>query len=94
MGPSLSIDEIVAARDYKQYPIKSHPDCDKAYAELSAQEIMQRVEHDHAQIIALYKYLRGHVETPSAQDFMDQLISLEEHQGMLMSQSANRLDDL
>jgi dTDP-4-amino-4,6-dideoxygalactose transaminase len=81
--------------DYlKQHPVKSHPDCDGAYAELSTQEIMQQVEHEHAQIIALYKHLRGHVETPTAQDFIDQLISLEEHEGMRMSQSANRLDDL
>jgi hypothetical protein len=58
--------------------VNPHPDCDKAYAELSTQEIMQQVEHQHAQIIALYKHLRGHVETPTAQDFMDQLISLEQ----------------
>jgi hypothetical protein len=55
---------------------------------------MQRLEHEHGQIITLYKHLRSRVETPAAQDYMDQLISLEEHEGMRMLQSANRLDDL
>jgi hypothetical protein len=72
--------------DYlEQHPVKSHPDYDRPFTELSTPEIMQRLEHEHAQIIMLYKHLRGNVETPSAQDYMDQLISLEEHEGMLLN---------
>jgi hypothetical protein len=78
----------------EQYPVKSNPNCDRPFTELSTLEIMQRLEHEHAQIITLYKHLRSRVETPAAQDYMDQLISLEEHEGMRMLQRANRLDGL
>ncbi|MCB1693629.1 MAG: ATPase, partial [Pseudomonadales bacterium] len=68
------------------HPVKPHPDCDKAYDEMTAEEVMQQVEHEHNQIIGLYKHLRGRIDTPSAVDVIDQLISLEEHEAMRMSQ--------
>jgi hypothetical protein len=81
--------------DYlEHYPIEPHSDCDRPFAELSTHQIMQRLEQEHSQIIALYKHLRERVEAPSATELVDQLISLEVHEAMRASQSANRLEDL
>lgn len=81
--------------DYLQrYPVKPHPDCDMPFAEMTPEQVMQQIEHEHGQIIDLYKHLRSRVDAISAVELIDELISLEEHQAMQMSHTANRFHDL
>lgn len=74
-------------------PYKPHPEADVPWTALTPEEIMQRIEHDHNQLIALYRHLRGQVDRIAAQVLLDELIALEEHDAMLIAQGANRLND-
>ena len=75
-------------------PLKSHVTCDKPFAEMSTQEIIGEIEAQHQQIIALYRYLIGRAEIPSAIELLNQLTELEEHEAMRMTHSANHLEDI
>jgi len=77
-----------------KHPIVHHEKCDKPFAEMSADEIITEITRQHGQIIELYRYLRGRDAALSWQELLDQLVSLEEHEAMRMSQAANRLHDL
>ncbi|MEX0942948.1 MAG: ATPase [Pseudomonadales bacterium] len=77
-----------------KYPVKPHPACDKPYAKMSTGEIIKQVEYENGQILALYRHVRSRVDSPSAIELIEQLISLEEHEAMRMAHSANRLEDL
>ena len=77
-----------------KHPIVRHGKCDKPFAEMTADEIITEISHQHGQIIELYRYLRGRDAALSWQELLDQLVSLEEHESMQMVQAANRLHDL
>jgi len=55
---------------------------------------MQVIIHQHQQIIDLYRYLHDCADISSAKELMEDLRSFEEHEIMVMSQSANRLEDI
>lgn len=74
-------------------PFKPHPAQDASWAGLDPADIMVRIEHEHNQLIALYRHLRGQVDRSAAQEMLDQLIALEEHEAMSIAQGANRLND-
>ena len=75
-------------------PIKPHVTCDKPFAEMTTEEIIGEIEAQHQQIIALYRYLVGRADIPSAIELLEQLATLEEHEAMRMAHGANRLEDL
>ena len=77
-----------------KHPITRHEKCELPFAELSADEINIEVAHQHGQIIELYRYLLSHADIPETQELLEQLLSLEEHEAMQMTQAANRLHDL
>ncbi len=77
-----------------KHPIVRHEKCDKPFAEMDADEIITEITHQHGQVIELYRDLRGRDAALSWQQLVDQLLSLEEHEAMRMSQAANRLHDL
>lgn len=74
-------------------PIKPHPAAEESWSGLGADEIMKRIGHEHAQLIALYRHLRDQVERVAAQELLDELIALEEHDAMQVAQGVNRLHD-
>lgn len=77
-----------------KHPIVRHDKCDKPFAQMNADEIITEITHQHGQVIELYRYLRNRDAALSWQELLDQLLSLEEHDAMRMSQAANRLHDL
>ena len=77
-----------------KHPIIRHEKCDKPFAQMNADEIITEITHQHGQVIELYRYLRGRDAAPSYRELLDQLLSLEEHEAMRMTQAANRLHDL
>ena len=77
-----------------KHPIVQHQHCDAPFAKLNAEQIMAVIIEQHQQVIELYRYLFSRADIPSAQELLAGLKSLEEHEAMQMSQSANRLNDL
>ena len=77
-----------------KHPIVRHAHCDAPFAELDATQIMEVIVDQHQQVIELYRYLASRAEIPSAKELMESLWSLEEHEMMRMTQSANRFEDL
>ncbi|PCI21903.1 MAG: ATPase [Piscirickettsiaceae bacterium] len=75
-------------------PVILRSDNDRPFAQMEADEIMGTISRHHHQIIELYNYLLGQADIPEAQDLLEQLVSLEEHEVMRMAQAANRLSDL
>lgn len=76
------------------HPITRHVHCESPFAELDAAQIMDVVVDQHQQVIELYRYLASRADIPSAEELMESLRSLEEHEMMRMAQSANRFGDL
>lgn len=77
-----------------KHPIVRHAHCDAPFAELDATQIMEVIVDQHQQVIELYRYLASRADIPSAKELMESLRSLEEHEMMRMTQSANRFEDL
>ncbi len=75
-------------------PIVQHVYCDSPFAELDALQIMEVIVDQHQQVIQLYRYLASQAVIPSAQEMLESLRSLEEHEMMRMVQSANRFSDM
>lgn len=75
-------------------PIVRSDQGDKPFSTMNAEEIINETLHQHQQVIELYRYLHSRAETPSAQELLSQLTSLEEHEAMVMAQGANRLQDV
>lgn len=67
---------------------------DASFEELNAMQIMSVIVELHQQIIEFYRYLLSRADSTSAQELLQQLCALEEHEVMQMSHSANRLSDL
>ena len=77
-----------------KHPIVRHAHCDAPFAELDTTQIMEVIVDQHQQVIELYRYLASRADIPSAEELMESLRSLEEHEMMRMAQSANRFGDL
>ena len=58
------------------------------------EDISREVFSLHDQVIALYRYLEGRADTPEARDLVRELLKLEEHEAMRLSQQINRARDL
>ena len=77
-----------------KHPIIQNVHCDSLFADLDTAQIMEVIVDQHQQVIELYSYLFSRAEVPSAKELLDNLRSLEKHEAMRMSQSANRLNDI
>lgn len=81
--------------DYmEKHPILRSAGCDAPFQKLDAEEIMDVVTDQHEQVIDLYRYLHARADTESIRELVGNLKSLEEQEAMLMTQAANRLQDL
>ncbi|MAX31676.1 MULTISPECIES: ATPase [Halomonadaceae] len=81
--------------DYLPHPpISPHQECDLPYANMSFDEICREVFAFHDQVVELYQYLEGRAEIPEARTLIQQLLKMEEHEAMRLSQQANRARDL
>ena len=74
-------------------PFEPHPAADAPWTGLDPVEIVARIEHEHAQLVALYRHLRRQVDGVAAQELLDELIELERHEAMRIAQGANRFRD-
>lgn len=78
----------------QKHPIVQNVHNDAPFAELDAQQIMEVVADQHAQVIELYRHLASKEMLPAAREILESLQSLEEHEMMRMAQSANRFSDM
>jgi hypothetical protein len=77
-----------------KHPIIKHKHTDLPFINFSTLQITENVMHMHQQVITLYRDLTAQIVVNSAHKLLRELLSLEEHEAMRMSQSANRLEDL
>tara|TARA_R110001592_G_scaffold356051_2_gene657347 strand:+ start:2236 stop:2556 length:321 start_codon:yes stop_codon:yes gene_type:complete len=77
-----------------KHPIMKHKHSDVPFAYLNTLKITEIVMHMHQQVITLYRDLAAQTAVNSARELLEELLSLEEHEAMRMSQSANRLEDM
>lgn len=75
-------------------PIDPHRTCDRAFAEMSFEEICTAVFDLHNQAIKLFAHLASRAEIPSTREFINQLLDIEQHETMRLAQQANRIRDL
>jgi hypothetical protein len=78
----------------QKHPIIRHVHCDAPFAELDAKQIMEVIADQHQQVIELYRHLASQAVIPSAIELLKTLRSLEEHESMRMTHTANRFDDM
>lgn len=78
--------------DYvKRTPIDPQQTCSAPYASMNVEEITAAVFDMHNQIIDLYRYLVGRADTAEARSLVEDLLSLEEHETMLLAQQKSRV---
>lgn len=77
-----------------KHPIMKHKHTDIPFADLDTLKITETVMHMHQQVITLYRDLMAQIVVNSAHELLEELLSLEEHEAMRMTQSANRLEDM
>lgn len=77
-----------------KHPIMKHKHTDIPFADLDTLKITETVIHMHQQVITLYRDLMAQIVVNSAHELLEELLSLEEHEAMRMTQSANRLEDM
>ena len=77
-----------------QQKIIQHAYCDAPFADLNAAQIMEVIVNQHQQVIDLYHYLSARANIPTAQEMLESISSLEDHEMMHMVQSANRFGDM
>lgn len=75
-------------------PITAHLVCDDYYAKLNAAAISAEVFGFHEQIISLYRTLVGKAEIQEAEDLMQSLLDMEEHETKRLVRQVERMDDL
>lgn len=75
-------------------PVPDHRKITEEYREKDPEAIYHNVMMQHEKIIDLYKFMRSHAETEESRELLQQLVDLEQHEAMRMSQSANRFSDL
>ncbi|ACV26729.1 hypothetical protein [Kangiella koreensis] len=78
----------------ENHPIHRYSNCDRPFAELDIDEIITEILHINKQLIELYKNLSARTVAPSAQELLQNILELEEHDAMFMTKGFNRLNDL
>lgn len=68
--------------------------CDPPFGNLQAGQVVGIVMGQHQQVIELYRNLSARSDIPEAQELLESLQSLEEHEAMQMAQSGNRFSDM
>jgi len=77
-----------------QNPILSGTGEDAPFADMNSDAIAATLAEQHQKIITLYKHLLDQTDSESLKESLRQLVDMEEHEVMIMMQSANRLSDL
>ena len=75
-------------------PIDLHRSSDAPFAEMNFDEICGSVFDVHNQAIDLYRDLLGRADIPEAQELLQSLLSIEEHETMRLAQQTNRMRDM
>ncbi len=100
-----TIDRVVSDSDIKalntwcyeyfqKNQVITHKHCDKPYANMTPEEVMQEVTSLHNQIIDVYRQLSDQFESPSAMVLINEMLALEQHEAMRLVQGSNRLTDV
>lgn len=71
-------------------PIDADRLCAVPYDSMSYEEIADSAVDTHNQLIDLYRYVTGIAGTPEARQLSEDLLSMEEHESMLIAQQAGR----
>lgn len=81
--------------DYlKNYSIEEQLSSETPLESLSVDEIVAEVERRHNGVINLYKHLLNRVDIPAAVELVQELVDLESHEAMRITQSINRFQDI
>lgn len=81
--------------DYlNHHPLETHRSCSLPYAEMNFDEISREVFSFHDQIMDLYKTLVSKADIPEAQDLLQALLDMEEHEAMRLARQIGRMDDV
>ncbi|SDW14690.1 ATPase [Marinobacter mobilis] len=81
--------------DYlNHHPLETHRTCSLPYAEMSFEQISHEVFDFHDQIMDLYKTLVSKADIPEAQDLLQALLTMEEHEAMRLARQIGRMDDV
>lgn len=75
-------------------PILRHETCTAPLAEMTSDEVIRDVVHQHDQIMALYQHLRSRLPAGHAEEFLAELEDLENHEAMQMVKHYQQLEDL
>lgn len=75
-------------------PVQTHRTCDGHYAELDYDGIVKEVFDFHDQVTELYAELVRKADIPEAQELLQSLLEMEEHEAMRMAQQVNRGKDI
>ena len=75
-------------------PIDPNRTCDVPFEQMSFDEICGSVFDVHNQAIDLYRNLLGRADIPEAQEVLQALLAIEEHETMLLAQQTNRMRDM
>ena len=81
--------------DYLSHrPIETHRTCTAEYADLGFEDICKEVFDLHHQVLDLYRYLDGKIDTPEATRLLHSLLAMEEHEAMRLVRQTGRMQDL
>ncbi|MFO7550201.1 MAG: hypothetical protein R6W80_02255 [Haliea sp.] len=81
--------------DYEVHtPLEIDHLCNKAYGGMSYDAIAEDVFATHNQIQELYRYLIGRSAIPEELELLEELLSVEQHETMQLSQQVNRGRDI
>lgn len=75
-------------------PIDFRRSSDVPFAEMTVNEICLSVFDIHNQAIDLYRNLLGRADIPEAQELLQALLTLEEHETMRLAQQTIRVQDM
>ena len=75
-------------------PIDLQRTCDVPFAQMNFDEICGSVFDVHNQAIDLYRNLLGRADIPEAQELLQALLDMEEHETMRLAQQTNRMRDM
>lgn len=74
-------------------PLLPSADLGAPFADMTTDEIIAKVQDEHARIVELYRFLVSRVSTTPAADLLEELANLETHEAMRLSQASNRIND-
>lgn len=81
--------------DYLDHePMDLRRSCNVPFAEMDVNEICLSVFDVHNQAIDLYRNLLGRADIPEAQELLQALLDIEEHETMRLAQQTIRVQDM